>query len=227
MNTGLRLLIRIPVYLLESLLVLLIVYQSVLLFCMAIPVNSGMRDCHSTEAFVISNGVHTDICIPVDLGKDWLSFINPQDYHTTRDKIKYISFGWGDKGFYLHTPKWSDLKVSTAVEALLVNSPTAMHLTVKFDRPLESDKVKRIRICRSQIKQLRDYILDSFILDEKEFPLLINNAGYGKYDNFYEARGSYHLFETCNSWTNKALKIAGVCTSLKAFNEQGIMRHLN
>ncbi|MCP5062170.1 MAG: DUF2459 domain-containing protein, partial [Ignavibacteriae bacterium] len=32
------------------------------------------------------------------------------------------------------------------------------------------------------------------------------NKGYTPYDDFYEAVGSYSLFNTCNTWVNSAFK---------------------
>ena len=42
---------------------------------------------------------------------------------------EYLAFGWGDKGFYLDTPEWSDLKASTAFKAAFALGNSAMHTT--------------------------------------------------------------------------------------------------
>jgi hypothetical protein len=39
-------------------------------------------------------------------------------------------------------------------------------------------------------------------------PLL--GRGYGPADVFYEARGPYNVFFTCNEWTGAALRAAGI-----------------
>lgn len=41
-------------------------------------------------------------------------------------------------------------------------------------------------------------------------PLIIAGAHYGANDAFFEARGHYSLFETCNEWTRRGLAAAGV-----------------
>jgi hypothetical protein len=43
--------------------------------------------------------------------------------------VNYLAFGWGDKGFYLNTPEWADLKVSTALNAAFGLSSSAIHST--------------------------------------------------------------------------------------------------
>jgi uncharacterized protein (TIGR02117 family) len=41
----------------------------------------------------------------------------------------------------------------------------------------------------------------------------VPGAHYGSNDAFYEANGSYDLFETCNTWSGRGLKRAGVTVS--------------
>ena len=42
---------------------------------------------------------------------------------------------------------------------------------------------------------------------------------------FYEAKGSYSLFYTCNSWANQALKAANQKAALHTLTDTGIFRH--
>jgi len=56
------------------------------------------------QVFVSTNGVHLDIIIPVEE--------LPHEMAKQLDlpgKIRFVSFGWGDKEFYINTPEWSDL----------------------------------------------------------------------------------------------------------------------
>jgi hypothetical protein len=61
--------------------------------------------------FIRSNGVHTDLVLPVKNEaihwNDKILFA-----HTTKkdSNMNYIGLGWGDKGFYLETPTWAELK---------------------------------------------------------------------------------------------------------------------
>lgn len=41
-------------------------------------------------------------------------------------------------------------------------------------------------------------------------PIAVSRAKpYGDHDAFYEAKGRYSLFHTCNTWANNALKACG------------------
>ena len=51
------------------------------------------------------------------------------------------------------------------------------------------------------------------------------DAVYGNHDIFYEAKGSYNLFYTCNTWTNSALKAANQKASLWTVYDKGILYH--
>mgnify|MGYP000924339919 CR=1 FL=1 len=70
------------------------------------------------------------------------------------------------------------------------------------------------------------YIKSSFKLKEGAIEI-IPNKGYSDHDNFYEAKNSYHMFRTCNIWTNEALKSAGVKTGVYALFPDGILKHLD
>lgn len=168
-----------------------------------------------TEVFLISNGVHTDICLPINENNNiWKDLFNPNQFNGLAKNPKYISFGWGDKGFYLDTPTWADLTVKTAIKAALFPSSTAIHVTYKIKKPQLSESIKSFRINESALNKLEEYIVSYIKIKEKQ-SILIDCCRYpGVFDNFYEAKGNYHVFKTCNVWTNNAIKKAGVKTAI-------------
>ena len=200
-------------------------------FCFAvitaiIPVNTGEGATDGIKNFVKSNGIHTDICLPVNNEYiDWTSFIPLSDYPKI-DSAVYVSIGWGDKGFFIDTPEWSDLTFSTAFNAALLPSATAMHVSYFKNEPQVSSTCKKTFVRPKKYMDLINFIKTSFNLDKQNKIQLIANKGYWDNDNFYEANGTYHLFKTCNIWTNKALKVAGVRTACYALFSGGIMGHL-
>ncbi|MEL6254634.1 MAG: DUF2459 domain-containing protein [Bacteroidota bacterium] len=157
----------------------------------------------SEDAYVYlnTNGVHLDIILP----KGYLSPALEQGLKTT-STTTYYSFGWGDKEFYLNTAEWKDLKFSTAFSAMFLNSPTLMH--VSRYRYSYGDWVK-ISLSKEQIEKLNSYILETFALNETGEKILLAGKGYSWNDDFYEAKGNYNCFNTCNSWVNGVLKKTG------------------
>jgi uncharacterized protein (TIGR02117 family) len=162
------------------------------------------------EVFILTNGVHTDIVMPTKNDQmDWSKQVLFKNTIAADSTYRYIAMGWGDKGFYLETPEWSDLKASVAFKAATGLSTTAIHATYYRKMKLGED-CKSMMISKEQYNRLITYITDSFQKDEAgNFLLIKTDANYGKSDAFYEANGSYSLFHTCNSWANSGLKTSG------------------
>ena len=76
---------------------------------------------------------------------------------------------------------------------------------------------------------LIDFIENSFQRNENGALVQIQGLQYYAYDCFYEATPSFNLFFTCNTWTNKCLKKAGLKACLWTPYDKGILyqyRHL-
>lgn len=162
------------------------------------------------EIFILTNGVHTDIVMPVKNDQtDWSKQIQFKNTKAADSTYKYIAMGWGDKGFYLETPEWSDLKASVAFKAATGLSTTAIHATYYKQMRLGED-CKSMLISREQYDRLINYIHNSFQKDASgNYIPIKTNANYSKTDAFYEAIGSYSMMHTCNTWANSALKASG------------------
>ena len=173
-------------------------------------------DCvENQEIFISSNGIHLDIVIPRKL----LSKKLQEDLEIPKD-VSYLSFGWGDKEFYMETPLWRDLKFSTAFKALFLNSETAIHLTHYYKK---FDHWNEIRLCKIQLDLLTGYIEQSFERDTGNQLIEIKYSGYTAYDKFYEATGNFNCINTCNNWVNKGLKVAEVKTSIWSPFDHGVL----
>ncbi len=162
------------------------------------------------DLYVLSNGVHTDIVMPVQFNdRCWYDYFPLSDFEENDSSLQFISMGWGDKGFYLETPTWADLKFSTAFKAAFWMSTCAMHVTYREKAPVPGEKCKKIRVSKTVYETLCKAILSDFSLSNGD-PMLIDHPGYGFTDRFYEARGTYNLFNTCNVWTGDKLSSAGI-----------------
>lgn len=204
----------------------LILYLIAMYLISKITVNSDIAQVDEKEAipiYILSNGVHTDIVVPVaNEIKDWRKEIQFSQTQAKDSLATLVAFGWGDKGFYLHTPEWSDLKASTALKAIFGVSSSAMH-TSFYKSLAENENCKRIYISKENYQNLVSYISESF--NNPTNPEWIEGYSYGKKDAFYEAKGSYSLFYTCNTWANSALKAANQKASLWTVYDKGIFCH--
>ena len=175
--------------------------------------------------YILTNGVHTDVVLPLKSEHyDWTNQLKPEHTKAKDSTYQYAALGWGDKGFYLETPTWADLKTSTALKAASGLSTTAMHVTFYKDLK-ESKSCKKLQISFDNYKKLILFINESFQTKSGEFLKIETEAVYGKHDVFYEANGSYSLFYTCNSWANQALKAANQKAALWTISDSGIFRH--
>lgn len=204
----------------------LLVYALVIVIMSAITVNDNVVENNKNiPIYILSNGVHTDIVVPLKNEiKDWsqdISYLNTKAKDSTRQNL---AFGWGDRGFYLDTPTWADLKVSTALNAITGLSSSAMHITF-YGHLKEDEFCKQILISRTQYESLIAYFESSFQLNELGKIQQIGTHSYGKHDIFYEAKGSYNLFYTCNTWANQALKSAKQKSALWTVFDKGIFWH--
>ncbi len=166
-----------------------------------------VKSTEEIEIYILSNGVHTDIVLPVkSKSYDWSNFTPYSKTKSTDSTFQFIAFGWGDKGFYLETPTWGDLTFKVAFKAAFGFGSSAIHTTFHKEMKIGKD-CRNIKISRYQYIKLITYIKNSFKLNEKQRPIFIStNAVYGLNDAFYEGTGTYNLFQTCNTWANNGLK---------------------
>lgn len=191
-----------------------------------ISVNDGLVKSHKEiPIYILTNGVHTDVVLPLKSEHyDWTNQLKTEHTKAKDTTMNYVALGWGDKGFYLETPTWADLKASTALKAASGLSTSAMHVTF-YKEMKESKSCKKLQISSDNYKKLILFINESFQTKSGEFLKIETDAVYGKHDVFYEANGSYSLFYTCNSWANQALKAANQKAALWTISDSGIFRH--
>ncbi|WP_439879958.1 TIGR02117 family protein [Pontibacter sp. MBLB2868] len=195
----------------------------------SIPVNSSFAqsaDENAIEIFVTSNGVHTDLVIPVVTPYiDWRSKIPLHHFENVDSTYAYVSFGWGDRRFYMQTPEWSDITPEVAITAALWPTRTAMHVEYIQSALASTRRQIPVRISPEQYQKLIKYIDSSFQENEGNY-MHIQDSGYTFKDTFYEARGKFCILKNCNSWVNSGLKSMGVKAALWAPFPYAIMRHL-
>jgi len=215
LKRALRLVIRLFI----GFSALIVLYFIIGLILSIVPTNPSEVTCRDKqEVFISSNGIHLDIVVPTAI----LSEENLKAMDIP-DRAKFVSFGWGDKGFYLKTPTWSDLKFTVAFNALFFESESAMHIDYFYHK---SKSWTSVSLCDSQYLELMNFVFASFERDQSGDLLPIQAPGYGDTDTFYEARGSYNLVKTCNEWVNIGLKRSEVKTSVWSPFEFGVLYHL-
>lgn len=181
---------------------------------------SADKICEDDSATVIigSNGYHTSYILPVKINAyDW-----SKDF-PVEPGIKFIEFGWGNREFYMSR----DFSLKSTLKAMFP-SATVMHIVYLDKNPGEwfkNPRHKQINLCREEYQALVRHINDSFQTDSTEEKIYLDRGLYGP-SEFYEGKGKYHAFQTCNTWVAEGLREAGVNTPLWAGTAQSIMWHL-
>ena len=185
------------------------VYLAILVIGL-LPVNNGFKQPENgIDLYIVSDPFHADIIVPLKSEQaDWSKEFENASFKTSFDEVTHIAFGWGDQEFFLATPTWDDLKVSTAAHALLIPTPSCAH--VKLLGPNEIKDTARVTITADQYRDLIAFIKQTLKKDNQHRFKQIGNHSHSDDDAFFEAHGHYHLLNTCNSWVGRGLKAAGV-----------------
>lgn len=202
---------------------ILIIYLLSALILSLISVNSDFRESKENTYFIylVSNGVHIDLILPAyDSVTNWKETIPFEDKITPY--VNYIGFGWGNKEFYMNAPKWSDLNARITMNALFLKGGSALHVT-PYHSIIEHENIIRINMSKKEYINLNQYIRESFITNKMDAFIPIEGLNYGDHDIFFEAKRKYHLFNTCNTWTNRGLKKSGLKACLWTPFDKGIL----
>lgn len=165
-----------------------------------VPANPDWREAAAgARVFVMTNGVHTGIAMPlVHPLWDWRARLG-----MTAPPGTWVWIGWGQRDFYLETPRWADLRLRTALAAALGSERTLVHVDF-MTAPVPESDARPLVLRPSEYRRLAGAVAAT--LAPGATPML----GYGPDDRFYEARGRYSAFATCNAWTGWMLRAAGV-----------------
>ena len=119
----------------------------------------------------------------------------------------YLSFGWGDADYY----PAPEPTLGMTLRAVFLPTRAVMHLAGLSAHPRElfpEIEVVALRASRRRFRKLVAYLDRSF---DREGARRAKPVAPGQltFSLFYKAVGDFHLFNTCNTWTARALEEAG------------------
>ena len=136
----------------------------------------------------------------------------------------HLEIGWGDARFYQADAPSAGL----ALRAALWPTASVMHV-VGFSgdpaRYFPSSEVVDICVSRSAYERLLAFITDSFERGPDGAVIPLGPGLYGS-SRFYRAKGAFHLFNTCNTWTARAVAATGVPVSTRVITAGGLFSQL-
>lgn len=153
--------------------------------------------------FVVSHGWHTGIIVSGnDLGHA-LSFLKKEMGHSP-----FYELGWGDRGFY----QAKKITAKIAVQSILWPTRSVMHVAaVPQDPALYFSNSTLIEINTSSrgLGRLIEKMASSFKKGKNGKVIKLQKGIYGR-SFFFEGVGTYHMANTCNTWTAVCLNSGGV-----------------
>ena len=188
-----------------------------------VPANKDWQEpAQGITIYVETNGIHAGLVLPVSVGgNDWRDIIRPEHFAVPYADVTHYRFGWGNREFYRKVPYLEDATVPIVFRALFTPAPSAIHVDQELG-PVESADVRKLVVTPEQYREIVGMIRSKFRYnaDGSVQPI----SGNSPTESFYEANGSYHMFETCNVWTNRLLKQAGIKTGQWTPFQGGVMR---
>jgi uncharacterized protein (TIGR02117 family) len=158
------------------------------------------------EIYIVSHGWHTGFVVPASTIQSLL----PQ----LRDRFPdtpYMEFGWGDKSYYQAEEATSGL----TMRAIFWPTESVVHVVAVPERPdlhFSDDEAETLCLDNEQYALLISFIEHSFYKDSDGSIIKLKDGSYGD-SHFYKGEGDYYLMNTCNTWTAKGLKSAGLSIS--------------
>jgi len=163
------------------------------------PDESGPRK----SIYLVSHGWHAGLVLRrADIPDSvWPELVDFPD-------MEYLEVGWGDMDYY-QTP---DPHMGLTFKAALLPTASVLHIAGfngSVPAYFSSSEIIGIELSSAGFEHLSRTIAASFALDEAGN---VRSLGPGLYGNsrFYRSAETYHLFNTCNVWTARALRAAGL-----------------
>ena len=173
-----------------------------------------------TSVSVVSHGWHTGIAVrPADIPEG----VWPE--HRQLGAAEQLEVAWGDRDFYM-APRGT---LRLALRAAFWSSASVLHISA-FDRPVDQvfpgQEVIQMRVSHQGLRRLAGFFQDAYARDPAGGIIVLGGGQYAS-SRFYAAREKYSLLRTCNTWTTRALREAGLpIEPLQVVTAAGLMDEL-
>ncbi len=188
---------------------------------------NNVREICECIICVAKSGFHTDLIVPAENSiYSWQEFIVDNDVNKDRQiSYRYLSFGWGDRAFFMKSPTQLREQLSLGFKALFLPTPSVMRVQ-SYPQIPQHLEVKCTEVSRIGYLKLVEFIETSFQLDQmgRKIPIATEHHSQTR---FYAAIGTYSLLRHCNSWTAEGLHSAFINTPFGSGFSSSTTFHLN
>lgn len=156
---------------------------------------------------VVSNGWHTAIIVPRAALDATGLLPEAEDFPAAA----FLEFGWGDRIYFPAARK----TLGMTFDAAMTPTPAIMHVAGRAQAPVSSTADGPgvpVALSEAGFRRLAQAITEEFQRSDGARAKAVSPGLY-RDSLFYDAQGEFHLFNTCNTWTARMLRAAGVDVS--------------
>ena len=157
----------------------------------------------SNKIYVVSHYWHTGFIIPANKIQHLVPELTKRFGNT-----ELLEFGWGDKGFY----QSREITAGLVFSAIFWPTESVVHVVAVSGNThsfFSNSEVEPVYLSDEEYSSLLKFLSNSFRRNEKKEIIEFGKGLYGN-SQFYAGEGDYFLMNTCNKWTAKGLKSAGM-----------------
>lgn len=176
------------------------------------PIGLGPPSC--CQILLLSTLLHTDIAIEVteDI-RSRFAFLSDDGFPLYHNQLRYLVIGWGSKAFYPSAKSYSEMGIAPLFKAV-TGDQSVLHI-MPASQIKAGNNVQEISLSLQGYHRLVEAILGTLKRGRnRNQPIRLQGKSFGAGDLFYLAHGHFDIFRTCNVWTAKMLRIAGVPTGI-------------
>jgi uncharacterized protein (TIGR02117 family) len=108
------------------------------------------------------------------------------------------------------TPELTDIRIGPLLKSFTLDS-AVMHVQLLGELDESHPSVTALDVSQEGLGRLLAFTRATFA-EADGAPIHLEGTGYGPFDTFYHAVGSFNAFAGCNTWTAAALREAGIRT---------------
>jgi uncharacterized protein (TIGR02117 family) len=123
------------------------------------------------------------------------------------EEARYLEIGWGDEAYYQADVVTSKM----TLQAALWPTDSVVQVVSIPTEPADyfsGEKSIGLELSEEGFRKLLEFVDGTFALDGNGGPIPLGKGLYGK-SRFYKARGTFHFFNNCNTWTAEAIRASG------------------
>ncbi len=191
----------------------MLLYAGAALDLSAVPVNrQPLAHGGGVPMYLRSDGGHLDLLVPARSRlQDWTQVFPVPGNEGTEAGPAWVAIGWGEKGFYLQPAAASGFPDPvTTLRAATGLSGAVLRVDYRV-APVVHDTCRFLYASAPQYERLCRYVMAAVVRspDGRAQPIETSFPEQHR-EWFYEAKGTYSIFNTCNTWVNSGLRYAGM-----------------